>query len=132
MTKTFAQLIRDVKVLREQVADGERAVSQIREMAAKHGLVAEDIFPAGRWPGDRVAEPEGPTSTEAAEGAVLPDAPEAQVAPSVRAKYADGKGNAWSGMGRRPKWLAAALADGKKLEQFLVERLAKRRQRRSA
>ena len=132
MTKTFAQLIRDVKVLRDQLADGEKAVAQIRDMAVKHRLVAEDIFPAGKWPGERLGEPEAPASTETAEGGVLPVAPENQAAPTVRAKYADGKGNTWSGMGRRPKWLAAALAEGKKIEQFLTKKPAKRRRTRSA
>ncbi|MGQ0597180.1 H-NS histone family protein [Aquabacterium sp.] len=37
--------------------------------------------------------------------------------PSV-IKYQDGEGNNWSGRGRQPGWLTAALAAGKQLEDF--------------
>lgn len=33
-------------------------------------------------------------------------------------KYQDGEGNKWSGRGRQPGWLTAALAAGKQLEDF--------------
>jgi DNA-binding protein H-NS len=36
-----------------------------------------------------------------------------------RAKYQDGEGNSWSGFGPRPRWLKAAIAGGKKIEDFL-------------
>lgn len=36
-------------------------------------------------------------------------------------RYRDQAGNTWAGRGRRPKWLVAALADGKRLEDFAVE-----------
>ncbi len=35
------------------------------------------------------------------------------------AKYSDGEGNSWSGKGPAPKWLKAAIAGGKKREDFL-------------
>lgn len=38
--------------------------------------------------------------------------------PSV-VKYADGEGNQWSGRGPQPKWIKAALAAGKRLEELL-------------
>jgi DNA-binding protein H-NS len=38
----------------------------------------------------------------------------------VAAKYRDNSGNAWSGRGLQPKWLKAALAAGKKIEDFAV------------
>ncbi len=39
---------------------------------------------------------------------------------TVAAKYRDGAGNAWSGRGLKPRWLTAAIAGGKKLEDFAV------------
>lgn len=36
-------------------------------------------------------------------------------------KYADQYGNTWTGRGRRPPWLKAALATGKKLAEFEVD-----------
>ena len=40
----------------------------------------------------------------------------------VPIKYADAKGNKWSGRGRSPLWLVAALKSGKKRDDFLVKR----------
>ncbi len=39
----------------------------------------------------------------------------------VQTKYADDKGNKWSGRGRPPHWLVAAQKSGKKRDDFLVE-----------
>jgi DNA-binding protein H-NS len=39
----------------------------------------------------------------------------------VPIKYADAKGNKWSGRGRLPLWLVAAQKSGKKREDFLVK-----------
>jgi len=33
-------------------------------------------------------------------------------------KYKDGNGNVWGGRGPRPRWLAAALSEGRTLEEF--------------
>lgn len=40
----------------------------------------------------------------------------------AKIKYADPKNpeNAWSGRGRMPKWLSAAVGSGKKVEDFAV------------
>jgi DNA-binding protein H-NS len=39
----------------------------------------------------------------------------------VPVKYADRKGNKWTGRGRSPLWLVAAEKAGKKRESFLVK-----------
>src|SRR5215470_2098934 len=45
----------------------------------------------------------------------------------VAPKYADPKsGQTWAGRGARPKWLAAALKGGQKLEDFLISKTGKR------
>jgi len=36
-----------------------------------------------------------------------------------QAKYQDGAGNSWSGMGPKPKWLKDALAAGKSLDELM-------------
>ncbi|MBR0775824.1 H-NS histone family protein [Bradyrhizobium diazoefficiens] len=38
----------------------------------------------------------------------------------ARGKYADGEGNTWSGRGRKPKWIKAALESGKSIDDFLA------------
>ena len=42
----------------------------------------------------------------------------------VAVKYADGKGNQWTGRGRTPLWLVAAEKSGKKRDAFLVKKKA--------
>jgi DNA-binding protein H-NS len=48
----------------------------------------------------------------------------------VPPKYRDGSGNTWAGRGVRPRWLVAAIKEGKKLEDFAVEKTATGRKRR--
>lgn len=38
----------------------------------------------------------------------------------AKVKFRDTQGNVWSGRGLRPRWLSAALADGKALDDFAV------------
>jgi DNA-binding protein H-NS len=42
----------------------------------------------------------------------------------VPPKYRDTSGNTWAGRGAKPRWLVAAIKDGKKLEDFAVEKTA--------
>jgi DNA-binding protein H-NS len=48
-------------------------------------------------------------------------------------KYRDRTGNTWAGRGAKPRWLVAALKGGKKLDDFLIDKSARkgRRKRRS-
>src|SRR3974390_941099 len=39
---------------------------------------------------------------------------------SAAPKYCGPNGDTWTGRGKRPRWLTAALAEGKKLEDFLI------------
>ena len=48
----------------------------------------------------------------------------------VPAKYRDKAGNAWAGRGAKPRWLVAAIKEGKKLEDFAIEKTAPGRKRR--
>ena len=46
---------------------------------------------------------------------------QAKTPKKVAAKYRDeAAGNAWSGRGLQPKWLKAAIAAGKKIEDFAI------------
>jgi len=40
-------------------------------------------------------------------------------------KYRDKSGNTWSGRGAQPRWMTAAIKDGAKRDDFLVDRPAK-------
>ena len=45
----------------------------------------------------------------------------------VPPKYRDRAGNTWAGRGAKPRWLVAAIKEGKKLEEFAVEKTARKR-----
>lgn len=36
--------------------------------------------------------------------------------------YRDGKGNTWTGVGKRPNWVKEALMAGRTLDEFVVKR----------
>lgn len=44
----------------------------------------------------------------------------------VPAKYRGPGGETWAGRGAQPRWLVAALKEGKKLDDFLIERSGRR------
>jgi DNA-binding protein H-NS len=41
-------------------------------------------------------------------------------------KYRSPSGETWAGRGAKPRWLVAAMKKGKKLDDFLIKRKAKR------
>src|SRR5215470_11411345 len=51
----------------------------------------------------------------------------------VPPKYRNPSGETWAGRGARPRWLVAAIKGGKKLDDFLIDKSARkgRRKRRS-
>ena len=51
----------------------------------------------------------------------------------VPPKYRSPSGETWAGRGARPRWLVAAIKGGKKLDDFLIDKSArkKRKKRRS-
>ena len=51
----------------------------------------------------------------------------------VPPKYRSHSGDTWAGRGAKPKWLVAAIKGGRKLDDFLIDKSARkqRRKRRS-
>src|SRR5262245_55109596 len=51
----------------------------------------------------------------------------------VPPKYRSRSGDTWAGRGAKPKWLVAAIKGGRKLEDFLIDKSARkgRKKRRS-
>jgi DNA-binding protein H-NS len=51
----------------------------------------------------------------------------------VSPKYRSPSGETWAGRGAKPRWLVAAIKGGKKLDDFLIDKSARkgRRKRRS-
>jgi DNA-binding protein H-NS len=48
----------------------------------------------------------------------------------VPPKYRSPSGETWAGRGARPRWLVAAIKGGKKLEDFLIDRSARKGRRK--
>jgi DNA-binding protein H-NS len=49
----------------------------------------------------------------------------------VPPKYRGPSGETWAGRGVRPRWLVAAIKGGKKLDDFLIDKSARKGKRRS-
>jgi DNA-binding protein H-NS len=47
----------------------------------------------------------------------------------VPPKYRGPKGETWAGRGAKPRWLVAAIKGGKKLDDFLIDKSARKRRR---
>ncbi len=100
------QLIRQKADLERQIAQlnskgRQDAIDEIRKIMTEHGLTSDDIVAPAR--GRKVG--------------IKLDGSERK---AVAAKYKDDQGNQWTGRGLKPRWLTAALAAGRKLEDFAV------------
>jgi DNA-binding protein H-NS len=91
--------------LDKQLQDARRAeragvISQVKSLMAEHGLTLADL--GG-----------GKASTG--------KAPSASAGRKVAPKYRNSAtGETWTGRGLQPKWVQAAVASGKKLEDFAI------------
>lgn len=121
MAKTLQALLKQIEHLQKQadtLRSREKAevVARIREAIAHYDITADELFGTASARGRRRAAP-------AAEAA-RPKRRRAAAAkkPAGVAKYTDGAGRTWSGVGKRPNWFKEALAAGKQPEDLLVER----------
>jgi DNA-binding protein H-NS len=48
----------------------------------------------------------------------------------VPPKYRSPSGETWAGRGARPRWLVAAIKGGKKIDDFLIDKSARKRRRK--
>lgn len=101
------ELARQTAELQKAIADAQSAarkevLAKIRALMAEHGVTVADLQASPKSSSAK-ADKSPRTGTK------------------VAAKYRDPQtGNAWSGRGLQPKWLKAALAEGRKIEDFAV------------
>lgn len=101
MAATLSDLLAQKAALERQIIEAQReeraaAIAQVRQLMSQYGLSLADL-------GARSG------------------APRAHAASKVPPKYRDPvSGNTWSGRGLQPKWLKAALAEGRRLGDFAV------------
>jgi DNA-binding protein H-NS len=104
----LAELIAQKAALEQRIAEAQNqeraaAIGRIKELMAQHGLTLADLGGKG------TTAKAGPARAGPRKGSKVP------------VKYRDpASGNAWSGRGLQPKWLQAALAEGRKLSDFAV------------
>jgi DNA-binding protein H-NS len=103
----LAELIAQKAALEKRIAEAQTqeraaAIAQIRQLMDQYGLSLADL--GGRAVAAKSGGKAGPRK-----GSKVP------------IKYRDpATGNAWSGRGLQPKWLQAALAQGRQLSDFVV------------
>ena len=96
----------------------DKTVQDIRDKMKAFGITAKDLqapVPAGRKGSGK--------STGAAKTKIKINVAGAKNKTSgavVAAKYRGPNGEAWSGRGLTPRWLAALLADGKTKQDFVI------------
>lgn len=100
--ESIQELLAQRAALEKKIAEAQRtakadAIAKVKALMAEYGLTAADL--AGKAPAGPKAEP----------------------GKKVAAKYRDpATGQTWTGRGLKPKWLQAALAGGKSLEDFAL------------
>lgn len=117
MTKSYAQIVKQIKALEAEAEKARRTeidgvITRIREAIQFYNLTAADLGLSAK------AKAEGPKADAPAKRKKRKSA--AAKTPAV-AKYGDGQGNTWVGRGKRPQWLRDALAAGKTLADFAVK-----------
>lgn len=113
-------MARSLSKIQEQIARLQKeaesiqstVIARIKKEIAQFGLTAEHLFGT-----TSVASTTRSTPTRPATGKRLVGKSKESGKP---AKYADGQGNTWGGMGKRPQWVHAALEAGRALEDFLI------------
>ena len=100
--ESIQELLAQKAALEKKIAEAQRsaradAIAKVKALMAEYGLTAADL---------------------AGKAAV---ATKADGTKKVAAKYRDpASGQTWTGRGLKPKWLQAALAGGKKIEDFAL------------
>jgi DNA-binding protein H-NS len=117
MTKTYAQIVKQIEVLKQDAEkirrkEVEGVIGRIREAISVYSLSADDLgF------GSKKAK----TAGKAAVAKTLKRrGAKAAKAPAV-VKFRNETGGTWGGRGKRPQWLRDALAAGKTLADFAVK-----------
>lgn len=117
MAKSLQTLLKQIAQLQKQ-ADALRSrektdvIERIKEAIAHYDITAAELFgtAAPRAARKRAAAATGKARKPAAKKA------------GGTAKYTDGAGRTWSGVGKRPNWFKDAIAAGKQPEDLLISR----------
>ncbi len=125
MTKTSMQLRQQIQKLEQQAdalarKEAEAVLARVREAITYYGFKPKDLFPADRALSHTkaVGSSNKRKVSSAAKGATVVKGPAARR--KIAVKYRDRDGNTWTGRGSRPRWLVAAISEGRSIEDFAV------------
>jgi len=109
MAQTYLQVQKQIQVLQREaeklrMREMSGVIDRIKVAIAEYGITAEQL---GFGSVSRQAVVKKSSSKTPTAG---------------KAKYSNGQGQVWGGMGPRPAWLRAELDAGKSLEDFLVSK----------
>jgi DNA-binding protein H-NS len=117
--KTSQQIRQQIKKLELQAdalarKEADDVLARIREAIAYYEFKPEDLFgaPARATRKGRAPKAAAPKAAAPVKGAVKRK--------KIAVKYRDPEGNTWTGRGSRPRWMVAALDQGKSIEDFAV------------
>ena len=96
----IAELQAQEKLIRAQ--EYSQALQKVQELITSHNIAAADL----KFNGEVSITGKKEKGPKALRKAVI--------------KYRDQNGNEWSGRGLKPKWLTAALAEGKTVQDFAI------------
>ena len=120
MRKSNLQSIqKKIQALQDQAervrkTEARGVIQKIKAAIDHYGLKAHELF--GTASGKKRGRPAGKTSATAKK------ATRKTARRKIPVKYRDSSGNTWTGRGSQPRWLAAALKEGKKIEDFAIKR----------
>lgn len=120
MAKSYQQIVEQIESLKSEAARLRAAeikgvIDRIRSAIDTYGLTKEDLgfgAPKERAPRTEAAKP--------ARGGRRKAAATKPTGRTIPPKYRDQNGNTWTGRGLKPRWLTAALNEGKKIEDFVI------------
>jgi DNA-binding protein H-NS len=122
---SLSDLLAQKAALDKQIADLQRnqraeAIARVRALMNEYGLTPADIA-SGATRAPRAAAGDGAAGGAATAAKGKRGGRSANAGRKVAPKYRDpATGSTWSGRGLKPKWLAAALAQGRQLSEFAL------------
>lgn len=118
---TYSEIIAQIDALKKQ-AERQRkeeyssVIKTIKKQIADYGITARELGLGGVVGAER-----GRKARKASVKSVRKaGAKRAKASIKVAPKYRDDAGNTWTGRGKQPKWIVAALTAGHSLESLLI------------
>lgn len=113
--QTLLNQITKLQTQAEQLRSKEKAgvVARIKEAIAHYEITPDELFGEAKPKRGRAAVKPADPAKKGRKAARTPKT-------AGVAKYGDGAGRTWSGVGKRPNWFKDALAAGKTAEDLLI------------